>query len=102
MYRAGVFNHTNYDLMQTEFSSMIAMFEKNYQLIYSERYTGNLRHCDSIIEGCQYSMPIDRAFESLLSQNYSFILTIAVITVEPADKISFVHNCMPIQWEMTH
>ena len=69
-------------LMQTELPSMIAVFEKNYQLNYSESYTGNLHHCDSIIEGYQYSMSIDRAFESLLSQNYtSFILTIGCIGV---------------------
>ena len=69
-------------LMQTELPSMIAMFEKYYQLNYSESYTGNLHHCDSIIEGYQYSMFIDRAFESLLSQNYtSFILTIGCVGV---------------------
>ena len=68
--------------MQTELPSMIAMFEKNYQLNYSESCTGNLNHCDSIIEGYQYSMSIDRAFESLLSQNYtSFVLTIGCIGV---------------------
>ena len=69
-------------LMQTELPSMIAMSEKNYQLNYSESYTGNLHHSNSIIEGYQYSMSIDRAFESLLSQNYfSFILTIECICV---------------------
>ena len=69
-------------LMQTELPSMIAMFEKNYQRNYSESYAGNLHHCDSIIEGYQYSMSIDRAFTSLLSQNYtSFILTIGCIGV---------------------
>ena len=46
-------------LMQTELPSVIAMFEKNYQLNYSESYAGNLHHCDSIIEGYQYSMSID-------------------------------------------
>ena len=61
---------------------MIAMSEKNYLLNYSESYTGNLHHFNSIIEGYQYSMSIDRAFESLLSQNYfSFILTIVCICV---------------------
>ena len=55
---------------QTESPSMIAMFEKNYQLNYSESYTGNLHHCDSIIEGYQYSMSIDRAFESLVTKLY--------------------------------
>ena len=69
-------------LMQTEVPSMIALSEETYQLIYSESYTGNLHHCNSIIEGYQYSMSIDRAFESLLSQNYSsFILTIECISV---------------------
>lgn len=68
--------------MQTELPSMIALSEKNYQLNYSESYTGNLHHCDSIIEGYQYSVSIDRAFESLLLQNYSsFILTIECIGV---------------------
>ena len=63
---------------------MIALSEKNYQLNYRESYTGNLHvhHFDSIIEGYPYSMSIDRAFESLLSQNYfSFILTIECICV---------------------
>ena len=69
-------------LMQTEVPSMIALSEENYQLNYSEGYTGNLHHCNSIIKGYQYSMSIDRAFESLLSQNYSsFILTIECIGV---------------------
>jgi len=38
--------------------------------------------CDSVIGGYQYIMSEDRAFESLLSQNYSsFILTIEYIGV---------------------
>ena len=66
-------------LMQTELPAMIAMSEKNYRLNYSERYTGNLHNSDSIIEGYPYSIPIDSAFESLLSKNYSsFILTIKI------------------------
>ena len=73
MYRADVFNSV---------PAVIAMSEKNYQLHYSESYTGNLYNRDSIIEGYQYSIPIDSAFESLLSQNYSsFILTIGCIGV---------------------
>ena len=68
--------------MQTESPSMIALSEKIYQLNYSESYTGNLDHCDSIIEGYLYSMSIDKAFESLLSHNYSsFILTIECVGV---------------------
>ena len=42
---------------------MIATYKKNIQLNYI-----NLRNSDSIIEGYQYSMPSDRAFESFLSQ----------------------------------
>ena len=48
-------------LMKTELPAMIAMSEKNYQLNYSESYTGNLHNSDSIIEGYQYSIPIDSA-----------------------------------------
>jgi len=37
----------------------------------------HLHHCDSIKEGYQYSMSEERAFESLLLENYSsFTLTI--------------------------
>jgi len=73
--------------MQTELSSMIGdryVWEKSFTslIYYSESCTGNLNHCDSIIEGYQYIMSQNRAFESLLSQNYSsFILTIECIGV---------------------
>ena len=55
MYRAGVFHAV---------PAVIAISEKNYQLHYSESYTGNLHNSDSnsIIEGYQYSIPIDSAF----------------------------------------
>ena len=67
-------------LMQTELTAMVVMSEKNYQLHCSDSYTGNLHNSDSIIDGYQYSLPIDSAIESLLSQNYSsFILTIGCI-----------------------
>ena len=69
-------------LMQTELPAMMVMSEKNYQLHYSDSYTDNLHNSDSIIEGYQYSLPIDSAFASLLPQNYSsFILTIGCIGV---------------------
>ena len=46
-------------------------------LNYIETHTVNLHHCDLIMEGYQYSMPKGRAFESILSENYSsLILTI--------------------------
>lgn len=65
---------------------MTATSEKNYQLNYNGSYTGNLHHCDSII---------DRAFESVLSQNYSlFILKIECIGVSiyPTDNGSYNIN----------
>ena len=69
-------------LMQTELTAMVVMSEKNYQLHCSDSYTSNLHNSDSIIEGYQYSLPIDSAIKSLLSQNYSsFILTIGCIGV---------------------
>ena len=44
---------------------MIAMSEKNYQLNCSKSYTGNLDESNSIIEGYQYNIPVDGAFESV-------------------------------------
>ena len=40
------------------------------QIKYSESRTVNLHHSDSIMEGYQYSMSEDRAFGSLLLENY--------------------------------
>ena len=86
--------------MQTELPLMIAMSEKNYQLNYSESFTGNLHHFDSIIEGYQYSMSIDRAFESLLSQNYfSFCFNHDPRCFQLREKVTrvlYVPKCMLI------
>ena len=62
---------------------MIAMLEKNYELQHSESYTSTAKaQIDVMIEEYQYCMPMDRAFESQLSENYtSFILTTGVINV---------------------
>ena len=69
-------------LTLTELPSVISMLEENYQLKYSESYTGKVQS-DVIIEGYQYCTPMDKAFESLLSENYtSFILTVGFITVD--------------------
>ena len=35
------------------------------QLNYNKSHTVNLHHCDSIMQGYQYSMSKDSAFESL-------------------------------------
>ena len=68
-------------LTLTELPSVISMLEENYQLKCSESYTGKVQN-DVIIEEYQYCTPMDRAFESLLSENYtSFILRVGFITV---------------------
>jgi len=68
-------------LTLTELPSVISMLEENYQLKYSESYTGKVQS-HVIIEEYQYCTPMDRAFESLLSENYtSFILIVGFITV---------------------
>jgi len=48
--------HQSY-LMLTELPTMITVYDCNYQLQYSESYTGRL-HGDSSIEGFIYSMPL--------------------------------------------
>ena len=52
------------------------MFERFFQLEYSESYTGSM-HGDARIEGYHYCMLL----ETLLALNYnSFILTVGIIT----------------------
>ena len=55
------------------------MFERFFQLEYSESYTCNM-HVDARIEGYHYCMPL----ETLLALNYhnSFILTVGIIGVD--------------------
>ena len=81
--------------MQTVLASMIAMSEKNYQLNCSKIHTGNVHNSDSIIERYQYSvyMSIERAFESLLSQNcFTFILTMGCIGVSIYHTDNGIYN----------
>jgi len=60
---------------------MLTVLEENYQLEYTESYTGNV-HGESLIEGYQNCMALERAFELLISENYtSFILTVGCIAV---------------------
>ena len=74
MYRVGVGNANRIIVNDWRLLCLRKIID---QLNYSERYIVNLHHCDSIMDGYQYSMSKDRAFESLLSENYSsFILTI--------------------------
>ena len=61
--------HNNYYCQWLEIA--IGLRKMTYQLNSSESCTGNLNHCDSIIEGYQYSMSKGIAFESLWAQNNS-------------------------------
>ena len=64
-------------LMLTELPEMATVFERFFQLEYSESYTCNM-HGDARIEGYHYCMPL----ETLLALNHnSFILTVGIIGV---------------------
>ena len=57
------------------------MFDTDYQLEYSESYSGTV-HQEIAIEGYQYCTSLPRAFESLKFESYTnFILTVGCITV---------------------
>ena len=57
------------------------MFDTDYQLEYSENYPGTV-HQETAIEGYRYCTFLQRAFESLISENCTnFILTVRCITV---------------------
>ena len=57
------------------------MFDTDYQLEYSESYSGTV-HQEIAIEGYQYCTSLPRAFESLIFESYTnFILTVGCITV---------------------
>lgn len=68
-------------LIQTELPTMLNVLDTNYQLEFSESYTGTVGR-ETAREGYQYCTSLQIAFESLLSQNYtSFILTVGCIGV---------------------
>ena len=70
-------------LMQTELPTMLNALDTNcnYQLEFSESYTGIVRG-ETAIEGYQYCTSLQIAFELLLSRYYtSFILTVGCIGV---------------------
>ena len=67
--------------MQTELPTLLNVFETDYELQYSESYTGTI-HQEATIEGCQFSTSLDRAFQSLVSENFNnFVLTIGCTAV---------------------
>ena len=65
-------------LILTELPEIVTVFERFFQLEYSESYTCNM-HGDARIEEYHYRM----ALETLLALNYnSFILTVGIIGVD--------------------
>ena len=67
--------------MQTELPTMLNVFQTDYQLEYSDSYSGTV-HRETIIEGYQCCISLQRAFESLISDGYTnFILTVGFIGV---------------------
>ena len=65
--------------MQSELP--LNVFDTDYQLECSEKYSGTV-HQEIAIEGYQYCASLQRAFESLISENYSnFILRVRCIAI---------------------
>ena len=68
-------------LMQSELPIALNLFDTDYQLEYSESYSGTV-HQEIAIEGYQYCTSLPRAFESLIFESYTnFILTVGCTTV---------------------
>lgn len=68
-------------LMLTELPTMLNVFDATYEFTYSESYSGTV-HQETLIEGFEYCASLQRAFESLMSENYTnFVLTVGCITV---------------------
>ena len=67
--------------MQSELPTALNVFDTDYQLEYSESYSGTV-HQEIAIEEYQYFMSLWRAFESLISESYTnFILSVGCIAV---------------------
>ena len=68
-------------LMQSELPTALNVFDTDYQLEYSESYSGTV-HQEISIEGYQYCTSLRRAFESIISESYTnFILTVGCVAV---------------------
>ena len=67
--------------MQSELPTALNVFDTDYQLEYSESYSGTV-HLEIAIQGYQYCTSLPRAFESLIFESYTnFILTVGCNTV---------------------
>ena len=76
-------------LMQTELPTLLNVLETDYELQYSESYTGTI-HQEPTVEGYQYCTSLDRAFRSITSENFNnFVLTIgcAAVTIYCKGKV---------------
>ena len=68
-------------LLLTELPTMATVLNTNYQLEFSESYSGNL-HAATLNENIPYVMPLYCALQSLIQESYnSFLLTIGCNTV---------------------
>ena len=68
-------------LMQSELPTALNVFDTDYQLEYSESYSGTV-HQEIALEGYQYCTSLRGAFEPLISGSYTdFILTVGFINV---------------------
>ena len=67
--------------MQSELPTALNVFNTDYQLEYSESYSGTV-HQKIALEGYQYCTSLPRAFEWLKFESYTnFTLTVGCITV---------------------
>ena len=68
-------------IMQTELPTLLKVFKTDYELQYSESYTGTI-HQEATVEGYQYCTSLDRVFQSLISENFNnFVLKIGCTAV---------------------
>ena len=68
--------------MQTELPTMLNVFQDDYQLEYSESYSGTVRQ-ETIIERYQYCISLQRAFESLIFDGYTNFRAASVLGDAP-------------------
>ena len=69
-------------LLLTELPVMVSLSDTNYELRYSESYTGLLNRVSPPIADFPYVTSLSAAFNSLVTDNYhAFILTVDIFTV---------------------
>ena len=67
--------------MRTELPTLLHVFKTDCDLQYSESYTGTI-HQETTRERYQFCTFLDRAFQSLISENFNnFVLTIGCTAV---------------------